>query len=146
MGLMSIFIFTLTEIFLSVLELQTESQQTTSVESDGRFILNRLNYDISRASNITTPGSLGEATSSAVLVVSGVNYTYDGTENDFILINDFGNDQLNSNGTQISNVSFTRLGNLGGKNNLQIKFRLTSTAKRPSGAEIKDFQTTMGLR
>lgn len=147
LGLMSIFLLTLTEIFLSVLETQTESQQTSSVEQDGRFILARLNYDISRADNIINPVTLGQATSSATLVISGVSYTYDGSDDtNLFLTDDSGKERLNSYGTVVSNVAFRRLGNSGGKNSLQIVWRLTSVSKRTAGVEVKDFQTTIGTR
>lgn len=146
MGLMAIFLVVLTEIFLSVLDVQTESQQNSSVEQDGKFILARLNYDISQASSITSP-TLGQASSSATIVEGGVNYTYDGTSgNNLVLVNNQGSNQLNSAGSSTSNVVFTHLGNVGGKNSLQVKFRLTSTASRNAGKEIRDFETTLGLR
>lgn len=146
MGLMSIFLLTLTEIFLSVLDVQTESQQNSSVEQDGKYILARLNYDISQASTITSPASLGQSANAATLVISGVNYTYDGSGSSLILTNNYGASQINSDGSTISNVSFSRLGNSGGKNSLQIKFRLTSSSNRNAGREMRDFQTTLGTR
>jgi hypothetical protein len=53
---------------------------------------------------------------------------------------------LNSYGTTVSNVSFRRYGNINGKHSVRLAFTLTSTTQRTSGAEIQNFETTLGLK
>ena len=143
MGLTAILLVVLTDIFVSILGVQSESTASSSVEQDGRYILARLSYDLPRASAIVNPSGLGQAaTSSAILTIDGANYTYDGSTGNLLM----GTDQLNSFGTRISNLTFQRLGNAGGKNDLQIRFRLTSRINQRKGSETRDFQITLGQR
>lgn len=146
MGLFSILIVVLTEIFLSILELQSQSVAVSSVASDGRFIVSRLTYDIRRATTISQPASLGQTGATAQLLIGGANYALAGSGGNLVLTSPLGSDNLNSIGSQVTDLSFTRVGNVGGKNSLQIKFRVTSRQNLPQGAEVRDYETTVSLR
>ena len=146
MALVAIFLITLTDIFASILNVRTESEATSSVDEDSRFILARLNYDINRAQSITTPASLGNSTPNLVIVISGINYTYSLNTNNLELINNLGTNNLNSSETQVSGLSFQKIGNAGGKDTVKIQFTITSKTQRPAGPETKTFNTTVGRR
>lgn len=146
MGIFLILLLVLTEIFISVLDVQSESWATSSVEQDGRFVLSRLFYDIHKADSIVTPANLGEENATLQIIVEGINYTYSLSDNNLQLSNNNGTDKLNSFDTTISNFKVKRLGNLNGKNNIQVNFTVTSKQMRPKGPEVKNFQTTIGLR
>src|SRR3989338_7067480 len=75
MGILSIFLMILTQLFLSVLDVSTESKQVSSVVQDGRFILARLRYDIQRADAINSP-SLGSSDTTLSLDIGGNTYVY----------------------------------------------------------------------
>ncbi|MBI3443435.1 prepilin-type N-terminal cleavage/methylation domain-containing protein [Candidatus Woesebacteria bacterium] len=142
-GLMSIFIFVLTEIFLSVLDTQRESEASSSALQDGTFILSRLIYDVNRADAIVIPANLGDQTSSLQLTIDGVNYTY--RLNGYNL--EFTNNQLNSFGSRVTNFSVRRIGNPNGKNSVKVAFTIESTIQQSGGfLEIRNFDTTVGLR
>ena len=133
MGIMAIFLTVLTSIFLSVLDVQLQSEATSAVQTDSRYILSRLVYDIHRASSITIPAASGQTANSLVLDVAsfasvGENLQINGTDN------------LNSFATSLTNFSVTRLGNPSGKHTLTINFTLTDRS------EIKDYQISVGLR
>lgn len=146
MGIFVTLLLILTNLFSQVIDVQLESQATSSVEQDGRYILTKFLYDMNRASSITAP-ALGAAASTLQIVVSGVTYTYsiDGNNN-LILTNNNGTDMLNGYDSSISNLSFQQIGNVGGKNTIQIQFRVTSKTTRPSGPEVRNYQTTAGIR
>ena len=53
MGIFSILLVVLTEMLVSILNLQLDSTATSSVDQDNRFIQQRLTYDIQRAKSFT---------------------------------------------------------------------------------------------
>jgi prepilin-type N-terminal cleavage/methylation domain-containing protein len=146
MGIFSILLVVLTQIFISSLNTQLESEAVSSVEQDSRFILARMSYDIQRASQVSLPAALGEQGNTLKLLISGTNYTYDVNSGNLQL--DIGGtaNKLNSFDTNISNLTFQRLGNIGGTNSIKIGFTVTSKVQRSSGPEIKNVQTVLGLR
>ena len=150
MALLSIFLLTLTDIFVSILDVQLESDATSAVEQDGRFILSRLSYDIPRATDISTPHQIGQTRSNLIMTIAGVT-TYEYKENggDLQLINDLGTNNLNSSESTISNLSFQRIANSAvpdTKDTIKIQFTITSKTIRSGGPETKTFQTTIGRR
>lgn len=146
MGLFSILLIVLAEVFTSALDDRLKSESTSQVVQDGRFILVRFMYDINRAESIAAPAVLGEQTNSLQIIISGATYTYVLNNNNLELTNNFGINKLNSGDTTISDLNFKRLGNISGKNTIQINFTLTSKTIPKSGPEIKNFQTIVGLR
>lgn len=149
MGIFSILLAVTLQMFGSVFELQLESQATSSVDVDGKFIINRFNYDIARATSITLPASVGASESALTILINSQNLTYSLSDGDINLNNASTGttDQLNSNETVASNVSFTRIeGDATGKDLIQMSFTLTSEVTKRKGKEIRTFQTTGGLR
>lgn len=149
MGIFSILLTVSLQMFGSVFELQLESQATSSVDVDGKFILSRFGYDIARADSITTPVSVGQSSSSMTIVTSGQSITYSLSDGNLNLTNSTlgTTDQLNSNESVVSDLSFLRLeGSSGGKDLIQISFTLTSETTQRSGKEVRAFGTTGGLR
>ncbi len=146
MGLMTIFMVVLTDIVVAVSNVQTESEATSSVSEDGRFILARLSYDIQRANSITTPASLGGTSVSLAIVIGGVTQTYALSGGNLQLTNNLGTSNLNGSETTISALSFTRRGNIGGKDTITLSFTVTSQVLQNSGAEVKTYTTTVGRR
>ena len=146
MGLLGIFLVVLTSIFTATLDVQTQSEAYSATVSDGRFIMTRLNYDISRATAISTPASLGTSGASLVMTVGGSVYTYALSGSDLQLTDVIGTANLNGSGTTVSNLSFQRLGNVGGKDTIRYSFKLTSTAKDKSGNDSLTFTSTAERR
>ncbi len=145
MGLMSVILTILTSLFVSVIEAQLESQATSSVDQDGRFILTRLSYDIHRANSIVIPATLGGQGETLQFISSGITYTYTLNGSILNLTDNTGTEIVNSPRTTVTNVSFRRLGNtLSGKNTIEIQFTVTSTVTRPQ--ETRTYKTTVGIR
>ena len=144
MALLSAFLLILTNIFTAVLRVRVDSQSSSSVEQDGRFILARLAYDINRATADTVPSS-----TSLNLTIGGQTYSYalSGTN---LQLTQPGSlvDNLNGSGSQITNLSFQKIANSGGREDtIKIQFTLQSSAV-PQGTtkEIRSFSTTVGRR
>ena len=114
MGILTILLTILTSVFTSALDVQSESNAVSSVEQDGNYILARLAYDIHRAQSINIPATNGTTSNSFQIVVDGINYTYSiDVNNNLILVNNLGTNNLNNYATSISNLSVQRLGNVG---------------------------------
>ncbi len=124
MGLMIIFLGILTDLFISTLDLKKESIAVSSVEQDGRFILNRFMYD----ANQNGAGS----------IIS--NYSL--IDNNLIL----NGEKLNSSETEVTSLIFQQLGNVGGKQSVQVKLNLKSLTERENGPEEREYQITLGSR
>lgn len=148
MGILAVLLTILTSIFVSALDVQSESQATSSVEQDGNYILARLAYDIHKAQSINIPSSNGETSSNFQIVVDGVNYIYSiDANNNLTLTNNLGTSSLSNYGTSISAFSVLRLGNAGRvEDTLRITFTITGRTKRISGYETKNFETNLSLR
>lgn len=146
MGLLSILLVVLTTIFLSILDAQLESQTISSVQQDGRFVINKLIYDINRANDISVPANVGEESNTLELSIGGANYKYDLAGGKLRLNINNNINSLNGFDTTISNLTFQRLGKVGGKNSIKVGFTIASITQRTSGAEIKNFQTSVALR
>lgn len=142
MGLLMILLVILSQLFTASIESQLSSQTFSYVQQDGRFVLNRLIYDIQNASSVTTPAALGQQSATLVIVVNGVTYTYSLTGPN-LLVNGI---RLNGFNTSVSNITFQRLGNSGGKPTVKLGFTMTSLTTENGVAEIKNYQTTVGLK
>jgi type II secretory pathway pseudopilin PulG len=146
-GLLSIFMLVLLDIFMGGLNLQFESQATSAVQTDGQFIMARLMSDLKNADSLTTPAALGASSSTLVFVSGGVTYTYSLGGGVLSLTRSGETLALNSLETNITSINFTRLGNAGGKPTIKVDFTIDSKTLR-SGAkpETRTYQTTFGLR
>ncbi len=140
MGLVISLFVVLGTLFADTLHLQLESQSTSQVESDGRYLIARLAYDIHRASSLTTPAAPGQSGSSLTLVVAGQTYTYALTGSQLLLTTPTGTFNLTDPNTVASNYTVTRLANSPGIPTTRITFNLTS------GSESRSYTTTVGLR
>lgn len=146
MGLLSIFLMVLTDLFVNILDVKSGSEATSSVEQDSRYILARLSYDINQATSISQPASIGGSGAILMMVVGGNTYTYAVNGANLQLTNNLGANNLNSSGSSVSGLSFQRIGNSGGKDTIKIDFILNSTTARTGGNEIRTFTTTIGRR
>lgn len=145
-GLLSVFLLVLLQFFTSILDVFSESRQSSALMQDARFILSRVSYDIRRASVVSTPLNLGEEASSLVLLIDGSSYTYATASGKLQLTDVSGAEDLNSPETEIADMRFRKIGNLGGKPTIQVNLGIKSVARRASGPEQASFQTTIGTR
>src|SRR3989344_4201404 len=146
-SLLTVLMTVLTSLFISILDNQLKTSETSEVEQDGRFIIARFIYDISQAQNITLPATVGGTSSSLQFTQSGINYTYSPSNGNLQLSDGTYTDMLNSYNTSISNLTFQRLGNASGKNTISVHLMVTSKIQSPGGGfEQKDFTITVGTR
>ena len=142
MGLLLILLAILSQLFTSSIESQLDSQSFSYVQQDGRFILNRMTYDIQNATAVTTPAALGATSTTLVLTIGGVTYTYSLTGPN-LLVNGV---RMNGFNTTVSNLTFQKIGNSGGKPTVRFGYTLTSLVTSNGAPEIKSYTTTVGLK
>lgn len=145
-GLMSVLLLVISRIFISSLDIQTESKAASRVEQDGRFILAHLAYSVANAESITTPSAIGDESSSLVLDEDGTLLTYSLNNNILELTENGETDRLNSPATAISGLSFQKIGNPGGNETIRVEFTITSTDTSEAAPETQTYQTTLGTR
>lgn len=146
MALLSVFLLTLVDILVSVLDVQLESQATSAVDIDSRFISNRLNFDILRASSISTPANLGDTAGSLVMTIGGATYTYSLSGGNLVLNDSSTSNNLNSSQSSVVSISFQKLGSAGGKETIHVVYTLESETLRASGKESRTIDTVFGRR
>jgi len=140
-GLLAILMVIMTRVFTSIIDVQLSSEATGSVEEDGRYIYSRVAYDIDRASGVVTPANAGDISNSLTLLIDGMANTYTLVSGNLMLENALGLNQLNSVGTNVSNLSFQKIAN-----SIQIKFTISSTTQQINGPDTKNIETTVALR
>lgn len=147
-GLFSILLTVLTQMFVTIVETQLDSQSSSSVSQDSRYIFNRLSYDIHRSTNLNSPSVIGIDSPTISLKIGLDNYVYK-QQDDNLLLNINGTDyQLNSYTTSISNLNFQRLGdpNTSPTPIIKISYTITSNIQEVSGQETRNIETVIGLR
>ena len=147
MGLLVIFLGVLSSLFGTAMDIQLSSQSTNGTATDATYILSRLTYDIERAQSISTPSTLGQTTTSLVLSIGGINYTYAvDSGGNLTYTNNLGTFNLNSYLSGISSMTFTRIGNSGGTEpTVRIDITVLSNIVQPKGKESQHFTTTVAL-
>lgn len=146
MGIFSMLLGMLLTVFSSILSVQLESEASSSVTMDGTYILNRLSYDVGRAQSIVLPASPGQSGNTMEVFIDGQSYTYQESNGTLTLVAGSAIDTLTGVGTNLSLLSFTRLGNPNGKHSVRVSYTLTSSTRTFQGPRVQSFQTTMTLR
>jgi hypothetical protein len=145
-GLFSILITVLGSIFINLVDLQLQSHATSNVSQTMDYIFTRLNYDIYRASVVTTPASAGQVSNSLDLSINGQSYTYSQFGTNLILTTPSGSFTLNSSDVNVSAFAVTRLGSAT-KPNIHIGLTVTSLIISPGkSAETVSFSSSYTLR
>lgn len=146
MGLFVGFLIIMADVFLATLDVQAESEASSAVQQDGRYILARLMYDGGRSQELVAPTSLGQEAPVVQLLIDGASFTYGPSGTNLVLIGPDGTNILNSSESKVTGFNVQRLGDTNGKPTLRVHYTLTSTVKRNKGPETQTFQTTIGLR
>ncbi len=150
MGIFSILIVVLFQLFVAVFDVQLESQSTSAVAQDGRYIVNKLSYDIknSTSSAILSPAA-GSTGQTLVIASPATTYTYS-LSNGNLDIHDSAlntTDQLNSINTQVSSISFFRLSDTSNQySTITVSITVISKVIRRGGVNSENFNFTTGTR
>ncbi|OGF99894.1 hypothetical protein A2153_01965 [Candidatus Gottesmanbacteria bacterium RBG_16_38_7b] len=146
LGLFSLLIIVITDILVTTLDIQLSSSAYNSVTADGRYIYSRFIYDINRAQSVALPQNLGDISNNLQFTADGNSYSYTLNNGNLVLTDSDGSHQLNSYDSSISNLNFQRIGNSEGKHTFRINFTITGKTVLRGNTEVKNFQTTAGIR
>jgi type II secretory pathway pseudopilin PulG len=150
MGIFSILLVVLFQLFVAVFDVELESQATSVVAQDGRYILNKFTYDIKNAtsSSIITP-VVGAPGQTLVISQGLANYTYALINGNLTINNNTlgTTDQLNSVNTTVTSINFSRLSDTNNEfSTISISFTLNSKVIRRNGVNSESFSLTAGTR
>jgi type II secretory pathway pseudopilin PulG len=147
-GLLILLLSVLSSIFSAIVDVQLNSNSTSSVDQDGTYILAKFNHDVASSSAMLVPATPGSQSATLQLTVNSINYSYSiNTNNNLQILNGSTSqtDVLNSYNTSVSGLSFTRIGNGGNSDTVEVSFTVKSKIEERSGKyESKSFQTTLG--
>ncbi len=146
MGLLSIMLVVLTTIFTASVDQQNLSRNYSAVTGNGRFIMARLNYDIARATAVTTPASLGGSGATLVMTISSTTYTYALSGNNLQFTDGTGTDNLNDNTVKVSALNFQKLGNVSGKPTITYSFTVTGLTPGHGVNSAQTYTNTVELK
>ncbi len=144
MAIVTMFLLVMTQLFVSVFDVQLESEATSPIEQDARFILARLAYDAGRATDVTDPAILNLPQSTLTLTIDGAPVTYASNAGLLTLTTAAGTAALNSYGTTVTAMSFERIGV--GAPTVRVSMTLRATTLRTQGEEERSFTTAIGMR
>jgi prepilin-type N-terminal cleavage/methylation domain-containing protein len=149
MGLLSMLLVILSQVFTSIIQSRLDSESTASIDQDANYLLSRFTYDISRAQGISEPqdyASNHNPSTALTIAVGSDSYRYSVNAGNLQLTNALGTDILNSYNSTISNLLFTRIGNGASPSNydsIKINFTITSKVTRSSGKEARNYEITV---
>ncbi len=147
MGLLSIFLFVLTDLLVSTLDVRSESTSAFSVAMDGEFLQKRIEYDLRRSENILVPATTGTQSNSAAIIIAGTTYSYAVENGNLLLTVGSQSNQLNSDGTQVNNFVVTRIGNGTSTDTLRFSYTVSSrTHIRGEAGESTSYLFTVAGR
>lgn len=127
-SLLAIFMIVLLDVFVVILNAKLESESTSALNQDSRYILAKLSYDVANASTFSIPNS-------STLILGTKTYTLDGGN---LTLNSA---RLNGLDTKIDGISFVKVGNT-----VKTTFTIESLVILPGGARTQTVQTTLGIR
>lgn len=150
-GLLSIFMLVLVDVFVTILNAKLESESTSVLNQDIRYIYSKIAHDVANADSMSLPANLGDTGNTLRVIRGGVTHTYkrDLISGDLILTASDEPLPMKLNGddtTFLTDPIFTRIGPPGEKPTVKVTFTIKSLIVVPSGDQTQTIDTTFGLR
>ncbi len=149
-ALFSIIIIVIVDLLITSGSLKTESESQSGLQIDAALITSRLNYEIRNADTITSPAVIGQTTVNLSLTTGSEIQAFSLSGNNLIYQKTVGvtttSANLNTNLTNVSNLSFQALGSVGGKISIKINFTLTEGKATQQGNQTKNYEIVATTR
>jgi type II secretory pathway pseudopilin PulG len=148
-GLLSILVGVMGTIFAQIVDVQLDSEATSSVDQDGRYIMSKMLYDMKALNTgdiVVTPANPGDTTTTLQLRINSINYTYSLDSNGNLLLTNGSTGEtnmLNSYNASVTGLSFQRIGSGGSNDTIRVNFTIQSRVEQNTGNESRSFQTTL---
>lgn len=146
MGILSLFLLVLSQIFTSLLDSFLETETTSNTDHDVRYVFERLSRDIGQADTIVVPSSAGNNSQVLQISINGATYTYASQSGKLVVTENGETSSLMGFDTSLQSVSFTRLGNTDGKPTVKVALQLKSLTESGPSDTVREFTTTFGTR
>lgn len=147
MGIFMGFMTLLSGLFVSILNVQQESMETARMEQDVQYLFARLQYDVSRASELVLPANNGDTGTVLILATDTGVISYYAVDGQLLISVDGGPESsLSSSGNSITQFELQRLGNLDGIPSVRIEMDIESQYQGVAQPEKRELSYTFGLR
>lgn len=147
LALLAIFLTVLLDVFVTTLNFKLQTESTSALNQDTRYILSKMSYEIYNADNVVTPANFGDSAASLVVAKGGVTESYSVNGGNMILTQGGTSMNLNSTDTKVQSVTFTKLGDSSGKATVKIDLVMQSMITTHGGTQdLQSVETTVGLR
>lgn len=146
MGLSMIILSIISGLFVSIINIRSEAEKTSSVERDGRYMLSRLTYDINRAQDIIEPALLGNNSTTLQLDIDGEIISYQINSNKLTFTDTSGTYAINDKTVNMTSFNVTKLGNEGGKNGVQVDLEIVSQIESEGKIESRNYSFFAAVR
>lgn len=128
MGLLSIFLFVMTDLLASTLDIRANSTSNSAVVLEAEYLRRRLEYDVHRSTAISAP-STGASGSTVSLTIGGSTYSYASSSGSLVLTTGGVSYPLTNDAVQLTSFSVSRVGNGNANDTLRFAFTLDSTTQ-----------------
>ncbi len=145
MGLFSILIFVIADIFVASLNAKITGESTAYVVQDSRFILSKFANDLNNANSIVSP-PLGNSSSTLDFILYGQPEEYRLNNNNLELVIGSNAYVLNGQNTQLTSLTFQTIASQSAKTTVRINFTIQSKELVDGTTQVINSETTIGLR
>lgn len=152
MGILPMLLITLASVFGTIVDTQLESEASSSIDKDGKYIMAKLAYDFKSANAADTAnyGIVSPSASSSgqvlKLKLNSFIYTYEASNSGSLQLTSPNLYDLTGSDSSISALMFRRLGPGNNTDTISMSFRLSSKIHRKGTQDYKDFQTTFSMQ
>lgn len=146
MGLLTIFLFLLSGLFVSTLQTQRDSIDAARVEQDSHYIFTRLHYDINKADQLVVPHNNGDTQNNLTLAQGLDTYNYFLHDGKLKVSDGVNTINLTSPGVVVTKLSFQRLGNSDGTPSIKVETEIQAIDSSSSRPYTKELRFVLGLR
>lgn len=135
------------EYLYSIGQARLNNTARIEVTQGAQFVIGKLKNDISESESIVSPIDSNPSIYLMLSLPEDHSVAYNTIGNQIQRSYDSESFSITSNQIQVSNLSFQKIANDGGKETIQVKFTLTSVAQLSGGRNVsEDFQTTISRR
>ncbi len=144
-GLLGMFLVVLLDIFVMTLNTKLESESSSALAQDSRYVLSKLNYEIMNADSIEIPAS-GTTGTTLRIVNSGTAKTFASSSGSLVLT--AGGQTLSLTGldTNLIGLSFQNTSAVGGKPTIKFSFTLESNINVNNDNDSQTISSSVSVR
>lgn len=146
MGLLSVFLLSITWVVAALSETQLDSVATSDVDMTATQLFSRFENDIALAESVSVPLTLGVSSDELRLMINSQENRYFVQDGVLWLAAAGITERLSPVQIIISDFSTLRLGNVGGVPTVTVSFELQSSIIENAGFEVRQMQYTIGKR